>query len=170
MPHDKEKFFFEEDPEAQSDSGMSWNEHSGTFFSALQEIGIAKAAPDLMPMDVQATTVNLKTIAGKLTSIEYGVVDNDYVIHITPTHPKYNLGNLQLYNEALKESVIELNKVIPPTLRVDVYHPQPDWEIKAISFAIRGGAQSWNFDTSTVDSAVELLIQKIDAICGKAPR
>lgn len=170
MPQDKEKFFFEEDPESQSDSGMSWNEHSGTFFSALQEIGIAKEAQDLMPMDVQAATVNLKTITGKLAVIEYGIVDNDYVIHITPTHPKYNLGHLQLYNEALKEAVIVLNQVIPQTLRVDIFHPQPDWEIKAISFVVRGGAQSWNFDVSSVESVIEQILKKVEEICGKAPR
>ncbi len=168
----KDKFFFEEDPESQSESGMSWGEHAESFFGTLQEIGVGKdvGSGDMAPMGVEEVKRDVKTKALKLASIEYGVVGSDYAIHITPTHPKYNLSHGDLYSEALIQSVKTLNKVVPQTLAVDIYHPQPDWEIKAMSFVIRGAADRWNFDVDSIESVIDELLQITETMCTKAPK
>lgn len=168
----KDKFFFEEDPESQAESGLSWGDHSDSFFGTLHEIGVAKGieTTNMSPLSVEEVRRDVTTKSLKLASVEYGIVDRNYAIHLTPTHPKYNLSTGDLYNEALLKCVIALNKVVPQNLAVDIYHPQPDWEIKAMSFVIRGAADSWNLDVVALAKTAEELLQITEEMCMKAPK
>ena len=100
--------------------------------------------------------------------IEHGVVSNDYVLHITPTHPQRNLQAKNKLHAAIKEIITELNKVVPFDLRVDIHLPQEDWEVKATSFIVRGAADAWNFDRDAMDNVtIPSIEKKVADICVK---
>jgi hypothetical protein len=103
-----------------------------------------------------------------LLLIEHGVVANDYVLHITPVHPQRNLQNRNKLHAAIKEIILELNKVVPFDLRVDIHLPQEDWEVKATSFLVREAVNAWNFDLEAMDKiTVPEIEKKVSDICVK---
>jgi hypothetical protein len=166
----KEDLFFEEDPKAPEETKMTWEEHSDTFFGVLQGEGIVSNREDMSmaPMGV-VPEMSAKVQKNGVVEIEFGVVKDDYTVHITPIHPKKNLSNQALFKEALKEAVTILNGVVPPELKVDIFLPRPDWEIKATSFVVRGGATAWNLDHTRIEKAtVPLLLEAVTAVCMKA--
>lgn len=166
----KDKFFFEEDPEASEESSLNWTEHAATFFHALEDHGLIEDRPvmDLAPM---TPTIEMNT-AHKVTSlvdIEYGTVKADYAIHITPIHPRKNLIKEELLHEAVRLAVVLLNRVIPTSSVVSIFMPRKDWEIKVISFVVKDGADTWNLDTKKIEEeTVPQLLEEIGKICMKA--
>lgn len=166
----KDTFFFEEDPVAE-DSGITAKEHADTFFSALETEGIIKDRQGISSFDQLKNEAAQSTEKKRnaLVEVEFGVVNDDYVLHVTPTHPHKNLQKRQLFEVAVRECVILLNQVVPTTLTVDIYLPQPDWEIKATSFIIRGGADAWNLDVQKIASeTVPLILERVAKICAQA--
>ena len=164
----KDKFFFEEDPQAGEDSGLTWGEHAEAFMGALKEDGLAQSGLSLEPMDAQSD-MDMTTVKNSLIELQYGTVGDDYVIHITPTHPQKNLKLKPLLDEAMKTTITILAAYVPVSLRVDIHPPQKDWEIKATSYLIRGGATAWNLDRAELESkALPEMIDKVGQICMKA--
>lgn len=162
------KFFFEEDPAAE-ESGVTWNEHADTFFHGLKEADLLKEREkiDFAPMGTQVE-MQTEHKTTKLVDIEFGVVKSDYVIHITPVHSTKNLTKRPLLEEAVKHAVVELNKVVPSNLNVEIFLPREDYEIKAISFIIREGADAWNLDMKKLSNeVVPKMLEDIGKICMK---
>lgn len=170
MTAGKDRFFFEEDPEAGAESGLTWEEHTDAFLNFLGDSGNIKdkAGISLEPMQ---TGVDMKTEhhITRLLDIEYGVVKSDYVIHITPIHPHKNLTAEAVLKKAVLAAIAILGQIIPTTLPVRVFLPRKDFEVKAISFVVVDGAEAWNLDHAEIkDKAVPELVEQIEKICMQA--
>lgn len=161
-------FFFEEDTEGGLDTGVSGEEQADTFLSVLEEAGILKGGSPLISFDPikNASDADTKKINTTLLEIEYGTVKGDYVLHVTPTHPQKNLAKRQLLEAAIKQTVIILNNSVPPTLKVDIYLPRSDYEVKATSYIIRQAADAWNFDSNQIEAVViPQVLEQVGKIC-----
>lgn len=167
-----DKFFFEEDPEASEGTGLTPEEHTDCFLTALEANGIIKDRgflPSLDPFQVQAETAKTQHKTTGLIDIEYGIAKSDYVLHITPLHHQKNLTNKNLLDAAVKTAVMELNKIVPPTMHVDIFLPRHDYEIKATSFVIKDGGDAWNLDRDKIETeVVPQLVELIGKICMRA--
>lgn len=161
-------FFFEEDTGGGLSSGVTGAEQAATFLSVLEESGILKEGSPLTSFDQMKNTadMNTKKLKTSLVEIEFGVVKEDYVIHVTPVHAQKNLGQRQFLEAAIKATVVLLNKFIPPSLSVDIYMPRADFEIKATSYVIRQAADAWNLDTAKIETeVVPQILEQVGKIC-----
>lgn len=163
----KDTFFFEEDPAAGDDSGVTGEEQADTFLSVLAEGGIIKDRSSLTSFDPMKAAADADTKKTKtaMVEIEYGIVKGDYVIHVVPTHPHKNLKNQKLLEHAIRQTVLMLNKEIPGTLKVDIYLPRADFEIKATSYVVRDAADAWNFDATKVEALIPAILEQVGKIC-----
>lgn len=161
-------FFFEEDVDGGTDTGVTGKEQAEAFLSVLEEAGIIKEGSALTSFDPlkSAADSDTKKAKSSLVEVEYGVVRGDYAIHVTPVHPQKNLTKKSLLDAAIKSTVVILNKTIPPTLKVDIYLPRADYEIKATSYVIRQAVDAWNFDTSVIEKEViPQIMEQVGKIC-----
>lgn len=148
---DEGKFFFEEDPSSSSND-INWSEHSDTFFEQIKDMGILQKenmAPHGIVIDMQ-----VKKMETTLIRIEYGIVKEDYVIHTIPIHHKKNFSREDVLKQAMYQTVVRLQKIIPADLQVDIYPPDTDWHVKAISYVIRRGSDAWNLDREKLENEV----------------
>lgn len=165
MSSGKNKFFFEEDTEEIS-SGVTPQEQADVFGAALDGIGVSGFSDSMEPLEAITKRMEIKEIKNTLLHIEYGIVDKDYVLHITPIHPHRNFMDKTKMRRAIEETIILLNKVIPFDIKVEIHLPREDWEVKVLSFVARGGAEAWNLNTKDLDDLIELkLDQAITSIC-----
>ena len=160
---DKPKFFFDDEPDPQT---VADNEE---FFSTLVNQGtVVQAKIDLSEkqIDVQAS---MKKIGSQLVTVEFGVYQENYAIHITPIHPQRNIVNDPMLKKALRRVVVVLNEFVPYTLSVQLHLPREDWKMKVVSVVIAGGATAWNLDTDKleVDCMPRILQAVEDVIMGK---
>lgn len=164
----EDTFFFEEDTEGGLDTGVTGAEQADTFLSVLEGEGIIKDRGPLTSFDQMknVSEADTKVTKTSLVEIEYGIVKGDYVIHITPIHPQKNLLKKNLLEAAVKQTVIILNKTIPPTLSVDIFLPRSDYEIKAMSYVIRQATDAWNFEVSKIETeAIPQILEQVGKIC-----
>jgi len=164
------RFFFEEDPEAKEETGLTWGEHTNTFIDVLKKDGFIKEGDAAIALGdtlkAEADVVKTKHSKNSLLDIEFGIIQSNYAIHITPLHPHKNLTNPKALDRAVREAVIILNKIIPPNLQVDIFLPRADYELKAISFVIREGAEAWNLDAANLENiAIPQLMEQIGKVC-----
>lgn len=161
-------FFFEEDPEAVPGTELTPEEHANTFLSLLEDSGIIQDRTPLSEFDKQLTNVseiNTKKLRTSLVEIEYGTIKADYVLHVIPIHPNKNLKAVELLNLAIKTTVQLLNKIVPTTLRVEIFLPRPDYEIKATSYIIRDAVEAWNFDAKPIEEIIPTILEQVGKIC-----
>lgn len=162
------KFFFEEDSEAEQGSGVSLEEQADIFSDSVSQAGVSGKIDSMAPMKVEAAPVEVKQERTSLALVEFGVVDKNYAIHITPTHPQRNLKDHKKMRAAIEAAIIEMNRHVPPDLQVNIHLPQEDWDIKVLSFVVQGGAAAWNFDIAAFESeAVPVILKKVSDICAK---
>lgn len=162
------KFFFEEDTSEQSPTGVGFEEQADIFSSSVKEVGIATHMGSMKPMQASVPKIDLKVIEDKLVRVEYGVIDADYVIHITPIHDRRNLKPDAKLKRAIEASVIEMNKSIPFDLQVAIHLPQESWDVKVLSFVVKGGASAWNFDQDSFGRvAIPIIHKSVSDICLK---
>jgi len=160
------KFFFEEDTAEVLSSGVSTKEQADIFGEVLEELGISGAPDSMEPMEATMKKMVLREMKTTLLHIEYGIVDKDYVLHITPVHPKRNFQGDAKLRLAIQEVILILNKIVPFDLKVSIHLPREDWEVKALSFVVRQGAVAWNLRTEELDTAVtEEVEPKLAALC-----
>jgi hypothetical protein len=98
--------------------------------------------------------MDMKKLETSFVRVEYGVVRQDYVIHTIPTHSRKNFSNPEVLKQAMYQTVTRLQRVIPNDLQVDIYPPDPEWEVKAVSYIIRRGADAWNLDRDKLEGEV----------------
>jgi hypothetical protein len=158
------KFFFEDDSE---DSSSSAKDQADIFGAILEGVGINSHLESMAPMGVVPDgKVEMKSAKSQIVLIEYGIVQNNYAIHITPTHDKRNLSSDAKMGAAIKSIITEMNKKIPYELKVAIHLPQPDWEIKALSFVVEGGANAWNFDVAEFEAeSIPAILKEVTQIC-----
>ena len=167
MSSGENKFFFEEDP-AEIVTGVTPTEQADVFGATLEELGISGAPDSMEPMAALVKRVEMKSQKNNLVLLEYGIVDKDYVLHITPVHPKRNLTDMTKLRAAIDQVIISLNKIIPFNIRVEIFLPRDDWEIKVLSFVVREGAQSWNLNPTELDTLIEgEILPTVADICNK---
>lgn len=160
------KFFFEEDTEEIISSGVSSEEQADIFGSSLEGMGVSGAPDSMEPISYEIKPMKVKEKKTNLLLIEYGVVDQDYVLHITPTHPKWNFTDNKKLRTAIETVVIILNQIVPFDLKVEIHLPKEDWEVKVISFVIRGAANAWNLELEPLDAIIEKEVDvKLASIC-----
>lgn len=149
---EKLKFFFEPDL-STDDSGLSNQENANTFFSALKDSGVIQEAP-LEDLEMKRTEVlaSMKKMENKYLSIEFGVYQDNYAVHVTPVNSYKNLTNDVMVKRACTELATILNEYVPYTLRVDLYLPRAEWKLKVISAVVLGGATAWNFDPGKLEA------------------
>lgn len=140
------KFFFEDgnsqQPEKDSDEKQ--------FFSMLQDAGVVQQPGD-KPQEI-SSAASMKSLVGKVVTIEYGTYEDTYALHLTPTHPKRNLSDEQKVYDAMYQLAVIMNEYVPPTLQVKLYPPRADWQMKIISAVVEGGASAWNFDVEKFEA------------------
>ena len=139
------RFFFEvEKPGASTETSA---ESAGLFFSALKDVGIIKES-DFSEESVKSAEVlgAMSRLETKLVSVEYGTYQNNYAVHVTPTHHQRNLSDDASVKRALKALVLIMNEYVPYSVQVNLYLPRDDWKMKVISAVVTDGATAWNFD------------------------
>lgn len=155
------KFFFEEGSEEKEEQVKDTGEKE--FFFALQKAGVIQE-PGEKPEEI-SSAAEMKSYVGKLVTIEYGVYQNTYAVHITPTHASRNLSDDQKVYDAMYQLCTIMNKYVPPTLSVKLYPPRSDWQMKVISAVIDDGASAWNFDTAKFEGeAIPQIKEAIEKI------
>ena len=160
------KFFFEEDSEASSDATINAKDQADIFGAIVAEAGVSSNLESMAPLEMVAGKNELKTINTTIVTVEYGIVQDNYTVHITPTHKQRNLSRQSKFSEALEATIILMNTKVPFDLRVEIIPPQEDWEVKMLSFIIQGGATAWNFDIADFEATViPKILEKITAIC-----
>lgn len=165
----KPKFFFEPD-ESSEDSGLTTPEQANTFFDTLREAGIIKENPaDDMEVKQVSVTGTRDKLETRVVLVEYGIYNNDYSIHITPTHSVKNLASDSEVRQLLMKVIPVVNEYVPTTLQVDLFLPRTDWKMKVISLVIKGGASAWNLDTDRIakECAPRILALSDEFIMGK---
>jgi hypothetical protein len=145
------KFFFEEDPQSSAND-INWVEHSDTFYNQIKDMGILQKE-SLSPHGV-SVDMEMQKMETSFVRIEYGIVRQDYVIHTIPTHHRKNFSTPEALKKAMYQTVTRLQAVIPNDLQVDIYPPQPEWEVKAISYIVRRGADAWNLDREKLEKEI----------------
>lgn len=161
-------FFFEEEGDDGLAIGGTGKEQADTFMSMLESEGIIKERGAIVSFDPikNAPDSDTKKATTTLVEIEYGTVKGDYVLHVTPIHPHKNLAKKQLLEAAVKQTIIILNNIVPPTLKVDIFLPRADYEIKATSYVIRQAADAWNFDSGRIETVVvPQVLEQVGKIC-----
>ena len=160
------KFFFESDPEDQDGGSFTPEDQANIFGSIVSEIGLKSDIDSMAPMSAVPDKVEMKTKTDNLILLEYGIVQNNYTIHLTPIHQRRNLSDNNKLNDAIKTIVLLMNKMVPFDLKVSIHLPQEDWEIKALSFVIEGGADAWNFNVADFEETIiPEIFDKISKIC-----
>lgn len=163
---EKPKFFFEEDPQADSESALTSTEHTSMFFNALKDVATVgeHEENELEEKQISATAV-MKKMESKVLSIEYGTYENNYAIHATPIHPVVNLKTDKMVEAAMKILVVEMNAYVPFDLKVNLWFPRPDWKLKVISAVVEGGATAWNFDRQKLeDDGIPKIFKQIETL------
>ena len=162
------KFFFEEDIEELS-TGVTPIEQADFFNGVVGGLGVSGALDSMEPMEAQAKRLEMKDIKNNLVMVEYGIVDKDYVLHITPLHAKRNLTNDTKLRIAIEQTMIALNKIIPFDIQVEIHLPREDYEVKALSFVARGAAVAWNLSTTDLDNLITgEIVPALTTICNKS--
>ncbi len=162
------KYFFEEDADADSGTGVTFEEQADVFGNVLADAGIDSSLSSMTPLQAEPVKINMQQLSNGVLLVEYGIIGPDYVMHITPTHPQKNLTSSNKINLAIRITILELNKIVPYDLRVDIHTPKEEWDVKAISFLVRGGAEAWNLDIKSIDAVVPNIFNKITELCTKA--
>jgi len=141
------KFFFDEDPEAKPESKLTWQEHADSFFGTVK---VAAGDDGLEKKDIEVLG-EMKTFASGILKVEYGTYENNYAIHFTPHHPKWNLKTDGQVDNAVVEVMKIMSKEIPKDLRVNVFLPRKEWALKTFSLVVVDGANAWNFDRAAME-------------------
>jgi hypothetical protein len=158
--------FFEPDPEASPASELTWEEHGDTFSSGIAEAG-AHGEISFAPIEASVDMITEKKHTS-LVEIEFGVMGNDFLVHITPLHGQKNLTKPHVFQAAMTDVVKIMNEYVPTDLQVDIFLPRQDYEIKATSFKIRGGNDAWNFDVATFKvEAIQRILDTVTEHCLK---
>lgn len=155
------KFFFEEDNAAATQND------GDSFFEAMKAAGVVQEAisEDMTAEKQVSADGSMKKLESRVTSIEFGSYRGDYSVHVTPTHPTRNLGTDEQVKKALTALAVTLNEYVPHTVRVDLFLPQKDWEMKVISAKVVGGADIWNFDkVGLEEKGLPKLLEAVDKI------
>jgi len=150
-------FFFEEDPDS-TESGVDWSEQSAFFNSVIQTEGKHKAKegsemPSMVPMGIQSEA-SLKRLQNGWIAVEFGKVRKDYAIHTIPINPRVDFGNKDVFAQTCRITILLLNEIVPFDLQVNVFPPDPNWSVKAVSYKIIGGVDAWNLDLDKLEAEV----------------
>lgn len=162
------KFFFEEDAESEQGTGVNFKEQADIFGDSLEQAGVKSTLGSMEPLKAEPARLEMKQITNPMVLLEYGIVDKDYVVHITPTNPQRNLQNEVKLRAAIETTILAMNKAVPFDLQVKIHLPQKDWDIKVLSFVITQGADAWNFDIPSFETTIIPDIhKKVSDICVK---
>jgi hypothetical protein len=94
--------------------------------------------------------------------IQYGWVESDYVWHFTPTT---NSGGWGVSADRVLYLIAQtMNAVIPKTVKVDVFKPMLEWEIKAISFKALNLKMTWNVSEEDIKSLTDTLFDVLSKL------
>jgi autotransporter translocation and assembly factor TamB len=161
------KFFFEEDSEEVSGAALNPEDEANIFGAIVSETGVSSQIESMEPITIMPDgKVEMKSQNTQIVLIEYGIVQDNYAIHITPTHDKRNLSSDKKLNQAIESTILEMNKKVPLDLKVAIHLPQADWEVKALSFVVQGGANAWNFDIQEFEKeSIPEILKKVTSIC-----
>lgn len=93
-------------------------------------------------------------ISGKIR-IQHGPHGDDYVWHLSTIDYRIRF---KVSTERLLYAIASaMNKYIPPTITVDIFLPQSDWDIKEYTFKAHGLNGVWNFNQKHIDNlSIEL--------------
>lgn len=158
------KFFFEEDTSIHVEQPAQESvTEDKTFVEQLKAAGVIKetSAPEYVSGDA-----SMKKYQSKLLLIEYGKYRGNYAVHLTPVHPRKNLATDRQVEMAVRELAIHMNKVVPPTMNVDLFLPQAGWSVKVISAVVIDGADAWNFQIDKFENEeIQSLAKAVEKIC-----
>lgn len=85
---------------------------------------------------------------GKI-KINHGPHGDDYVWHISPHHPKSNFT--QPADNIFRLCATIFKSLIPESIKVDVFPPKQDWEIKEWTFKAHGLMDCWQITQNEIN-------------------
>lgn len=152
---DKPGFFFDADPDAN-------NSPAGEFFNTLQAAGVIQESDE--PVKTEAVAV-MRQLESSLLTLQFGVYEGNYAVHITPIDKLRNLGTEQKMKLALFEATKLLSTYVPATLKVLIHMPRPEWKMKVISFVVEGGATAWHLDRNKLEEeCMPMIFQAVQKV------
>jgi len=101
-----------------------------------------------------------------MVDMEHGSnTDGDYIWHFMPKHHSHKFpDDLSKIYQVL---VTYLNKIIPEDVKVDVYPPLKDWEIKLVTVVARKIKKKWTYDYDDMKKYLPIICGKITELMVK---
>jgi hypothetical protein len=142
-----------------------------TFLDVLKET-VGDEVDDVMAFDihriekgdpepVRESSITKEQISG-LIRIVHGWHDDDYVWHISPAHQR------RTWTVSLERVIYTIaqvmNKVIPPTVEVNIFPPHSEWDIKEITFKAIGLRNQWNVREEDLSTMVVALFEVLNTL------
>lgn len=137
-------------------------EDVSTFADVLKEnqVGLDWGEKDAEAFRVEAPQL-VAQISG-LIQITHGWDKDTFVLHIEPYHPRRPWAVSE--NRVMFAIARTMNKYIPSEVKVDMYPPMQDWEIKAYTFKAIDLKKAWNFQESDTEKIVHDLFEVLNAL------
>ena len=80
-----------------------------------------------------------------MVDMEHGTnSDGDYIWHFMPKH--HSRAFPEDLSQVFQILVSYLGKIIPEAIKVDVYPPPKDWEVKLLTVVARKIKKNWTYD------------------------
>jgi hypothetical protein len=96
-----------------------------------------------------------------LLVFEHGWLQEDYIYHLQPRRGKDWRVSPERVTFAIAKT---LDTVIPRTMRVNIYPPYEDWEIKAYTVKVLGLRAAWQVPPSDITRLTEKLFSVLNAL------
>ncbi len=101
-----------------------------------------------------------------MVDIEHGAnVDGDYIWHFMPKHHSKTFP--EDLSKVYQVLVTYLNKIIPESIKVDVYPPPKDWEIRLLTVVARKIKKSWTYDYDDMKKYLPIIGTKLTELMVK---
>ncbi len=142
-------------------------EDAGTFTEAISnslsfmDPAGKEVVADLSDFGVQSTS-SMNEISTKHVEIQFGYHENDFIWHITPKTKNITFNDSQL----IYVTAMVLNKTIPTHIKVNIFLPEANWDIRPYTFKAEGLVSLWSFSDDMVNRINKELIVQLDALIG----
>ena len=128
------------------------DEDTETFAEVVEQARNALVDDTPVPLVKTAKYIEEKQ---EYIQIKHGTHEEDYVWHILPWHPKKNWA-VPLPRVIYAIGAI-FHKRIPHTVLIDIYPPDPQWEVKEITIKANDAMGNWSVtDADIKRTTVEL--------------
>jgi len=115
---------------------------------------------DGSPQKVQAPKFSKQTSG--LVQIEHGWHQEDYIWHIGTSNPRRDWKVSQ--DRLVYAIAATLDTVVPRTIRINIYPPVADWEVKEYTIKAMDLQSAWNVPQSSISALTEKMFKVLNAL------